>query len=244
MTRPILSIVTVTRNAEELLSRTLSDIASRNHDDIEYIVVDGASTDSSVRLIAESSCVDKWISEPDRGIYDAMNKAVSMASGHYVLFMNAGDTFASPDTLSRLISTLRQSNDDVVYGHVIRAAHNGEPDRLMISSPVLKPHRLAFCHQSVATRLELLKKYPFDISHKFSADFKLYKQLQKDNATFSRIDFPVARFDTQGVSTRHRAKGLVDNMRVIFETDGLFNGLPAILHLLPTWLICKIREKM
>ncbi len=99
----ILSVVTVTRNAAPLLRRTIASVAAQKSSNLEYIVVDGASTDNSVGIIKESPVVGKYVSEPDKGIYDAMNKGARMASGEWILFMNAGDTFASPDVAERLM---------------------------------------------------------------------------------------------------------------------------------------------
>ena len=244
MDKPFLSIVTVTRNAALLLLKTIRNVETLDSQDIEYIVVDGASTDNSHSVIADSHCIDKWISEPDKGIYDAMNKGARMAQGEWIIFMNAGDTFASGNVVSRLKEyALSHPEGDVIYGDVIRSGDSPENDILKTASDTLKGHRLAFCHQSVICKREDLLETPFDISHKYSADFKFFKTLEKKGKKFHHINIPVARFDTSGISTQKRSKGLADNMKVIAETDGIIRGLPSILHLFPTYFISRLKGK-
>lgn len=239
-----ISIVTVTRNAADLLKRTIESVGRQKYDKMEYVVIDGASDDGSVKAISESQLIDKWISEPDKGIYDAMNKGARMATGEWILFMNAGDTFAGDDVVSRLMTEAGSHPDaDVIYGDVIRCGNASGEGTLKEASDVLKGHRLAFCHQSVICKRKDLLENPFDIRHKYSADFKFFKTLHKQNKNFIHVNFPVARFDVTGVSTRNRSKGLADNMKVILEVDGLSKGLPSMLHLLPTYIMSRIRGK-
>lgn len=239
-----ISIVTVTRNAADLLKRTIESVGRQKYDKMEYVVIDGASDDGSVKAISESQLIDKWFSEPDKGIYDAMNKGARMATGEWILFMNAGDTFAGDDVVSRLMTEAGSHPDaDVIYGDVIRCGNASGEGSLKEASDVLKGHRLAFCHQSVICKRKDLLENPFDIRHRYSADFKFFKTLHKQNKNFVHVNFPVARFDVTGVSTRNRSKGLADNMKVILEVDGLSKGLPSLLHLLPTYIMSRIRGK-
>jgi len=244
MTDNTLSVITVTRNAAPLLSRTIDNISSQNGSHFEYIVIDGASTDGSQEMLASSQRVDRWISEPDKGIYDAMNKGVRMASGQWILFMNAGDTFATADVTAKLISAADEYPEaDVIYGDVIRCGDTPGDESLRKASDTLKGHRLAFCHQSVICRREHLLRHPFDIRHRYSADFKFFRTLQKRGCRFVHLNLPVARFDVTGISTTNRSRGLADNISVITEVDGLIRGLPALLHLLPTYIIATLRGK-
>lgn len=242
MKSPSISVITVTRNSAPLLQRTIESIANQTYPHLEYIVIDGASTDSSRDIIQNATRVDKWISEPDKGIYDAMNKGARIASGEWILFMNAGDTFANPDVLSRMADfAASKPKADVIYGDVIRCGHSPENDVPKPASDTLKGHRLAFCHQSVMCKRVDLLENPFDICHRYSADFKFFKTLAKKGRTFMHIGIPVARFDTTGISTKNRSKGLADNIKVVAEVDGIAKGLPSILHLLPTYLISRLK---
>lgn len=242
MSQPFVSIITVARNAASLLQKTINNVSQLNGNDFEYIVVDGNSTDNSKQLISQSACIDKWISEPDKGIYDAMNKGARLASGKWVIFMNAGDTFANPYVIDKLKSYAESHPDaDVIYGDVIRAGVSIDQDCLKVASDTLKGHRLAFCHQSVICRREDLLKFPFDTTHRYSSDFKFFKTLAANKRVFSHIPLAIARFDTSGISSQRRSSGLADNMRVIMETDGFFKGFPHIMHLLPTYLISRMK---
>ncbi|MCM1482927.1 MAG: glycosyltransferase [Muribaculaceae bacterium] len=236
-----ITVITVCRNCAAQLARTMQSVAEQTYGGIEYVVIDGASTDESVELIRQSVRVDKWVSEPDRGIYDAMNKGVSMASGQWMIFMNAGDTFAAPDTVARMMEAARP-DDDVLYGGVIKKNREGVAVTYPVP-PVRDSHRMIFCHQSVMCRRELLESHPFDINHRMSADFKFFKILIREHRAFHRVDFPIAIFDTGGVSNRRRSLGLEDNMKVIMEVDGPLRGAKHLLHLLPTYLMLKIRGK-
>lgn len=236
-----ISVITVTRNCAPLLKRTIDNVTAQDYPQLEYVIIDGASEDNSIDTIRNSSGISNWISEPDKGIYDAMNKGARIATGEWILFMNAGDTFATPDTVRKLMEQAATHLEaDVIYGDVIRCGSEGN-DSIKAASDVLKGHRLAFCHQSVMCRRRLLLDTPFDISHRYSADFKFFKILAKNGKVFRHVNFPVARFDTTGISTRNRAKGLADNMKVVREVDGIAGGLPSILHLLPTYIISRLK---
>ena len=112
-----LSIITITYQAEKYLERTIQSVLNQGHQDaIEYIVIDGASKDATLAIIEKyTNQIDQFVSEPDKGIYDAMNKGLQRASGDYVIFMNAGDRFADEKTVGQLISAM-ESNPDVIVG--------------------------------------------------------------------------------------------------------------------------------
>lgn len=234
---PTISVVTVTRNALPLLRRTFASVSEQTCQDMEYIIVDGASTDGSTDFIAGERCVSRWVSERDGGIYDAMNKGARMASGRWIIFMNAGDTFAGPDVAAQLAQAVAANPEaDVIYGDTVREGIVRPADDRC------RGHGLAFCHQSVICRRELLTAKPFDTAHKYSADFKFFKQLHREGRKFVHVPFAVACFDTSGISSRKRSEGLADNMRVIAQVDGL-SGIGSLLHLFPTYIISRLRGK-
>ena len=239
----IVTIITVCRNHAKELERTIRSVESQTWQEKEYLVIDGASTDDTLNVIkAHEASITRWVSEPDQGIYDAMNKGVKMAQGEWVVFMNAGDTFASDDTLQRVfsLSTSHSSllqDADVIYGDVIKGklVKKAEAPR--------NAHRMFYCHQSAFVKTSCLKEFPFDIKHRMSADFKQVKQLYLSGKRFRQLDFPVANFDTQGVSNRNRSAGLYDNIQVIRETDDLWGQMRLLPRLWITYLICRIRGK-
>ena len=232
----IVTIITVCRNHAQELERTIRSVESQTWQEKEYLVIDGASTDDTPHVIkAHEASITRWVSEPDQGIYDAMNKGVKMAQGEWVIFMNAGDTFASDDTLQRVFGSPLDA--DVIYGDVIKG------ELVKKAEAPRNAHRMFYCHQSAFVRTRCLREFPFDIRHRMSADFKQVKQLYLSGKTFRQLDFPVANFDTQGVSNRNRSAGLYDNIQVIRETDSLWQQMKLLPRLYFTYLLCKIRGK-
>lgn len=230
------TIITVCRNHAKELEKTIQSVENQTWQKKEYIVIDGASTDETLEVIQlHGDSITQWISEPDQGIYDAMNKGARLAQGQWVIFMNAGDTFASTDTLQRVFQESQEA--DVIYGDVIKGGH------VKKAEAPHNAHRMFFCHQSAFVKTSCLRTFPFDTSHRMSADFKQIKQLYLSGKTFRQLDFPVAVFDTQGVSNTSRSAGLYDNIRVIRETDCLWEQMRLLPRLYFTYLLCKIRGK-
>lgn len=232
----IVTIITVCRNHAQELERTIRSVESQIWQEKEYLVIDGASTDDTLDVIkAHEASITRWVSEPDQGIYDAMNKGVKMAQGEWVIFMNAGDTFAEDDTLQRVFGNPLDA--DVIYGDVIKG------ELVKKAEAPRNAHRMFYCHQSAFVKTSCLREFPFDIRHRMSADFKQVKQLYLNGKRFRQLDFPVANFDTQGVSNRNRSAGLYDNIQVIRETDRLWEQVRLLPRLWITYLICRIRGK-
>lgn len=228
----MVTVVTVCRNVKSSLEKTMNSLLHQSYAHIDYVIIDGASTDGTPEMLGKTEGV-RWISEPDKGIYDAMNKGIRMAEGEWVIFMNAGDVFASDDTLSKVFSVERDA--DVIYGDVIKG------DNIKKAEPPHNGHRMYFCHQSAFVRTSCLKEFPFDIQHRMSADFKQMKQLYLAGKTFMQLDFPIAVFDTSGVSNAQRSKGLYDNIQVIREVDNWKERLRLLPRLLFTYWMCRLR---
>lgn len=231
------SVITVTYNAAAMLERTLRSIEAQRYKKMETIIVDGKSKDGTVDIIRKhEGAISKWVSEPDGGIYDAMNKGVRMASGEWIIFMNSGDTFADDDVLERIFSTRQDA--DIIYGDVIKGGNvKKAPEKYY------PYHRMLFCHQSSLTRRKLLLDCPFDTSHRLSADLKFFLTQYFRHAGFHYVGFPIANFDTTGVSNSRRSAGLLDNMRVISETVPMPQRFVFLLRLMVPYVICKIRGK-
>lgn len=232
----LITVITVAYNAKDALEKTMKSVGEQDYGNIEYIVIDGGSTDGTAEMLSSyKGLLTRWVSEPDNGIYDAMNKGVKMATGDYCLFMNAGDTFASATTVGQVVHGGMTA--DVVYGHVVK--NN-------MTKKALSPrncHKMYYCHQSVFTRTSCLKEYPFDTAHTMSADFKQAKQLFLAGKTFQMVDLPISVFDTNGVSNRKRSNGLWDNIKVICETDNFVWKCRLLPRLFLTYSLCKLRGK-
>ena len=207
--RPLVTVITVCRNAIDPLRKTMESVGGQTYENLEYLVDDGASTDGTPEMLAGyAGRLARYVSEPDGGIYDAMNKGAAMATGEWLIFMNAGDVFAAPDVLSRVFAEDRRQAD-VIYGDVVKGGQ---------VKPAESPrngHRMYFCHQS-----SLVRRSVFEVLH-----------------------FPIADFDTTGISNTQRSAGLMDNIRIVREVDSLGEQLRLLPRLCFTWLMCRLRGK-
>ena len=234
---PKVTVVTVCRNALQALKKTCRSVLSQSYANTEYIIIDGASADGTpqwLQTLDPQRVIQ--VSEPDRGIYDAMNKGAALATGEWIIFMNAGDTFAATDTISQVFRH-DVSDADIVYGDVLK---NGVVKKAGLPH---NSHRMFFCHQCVFTRTILCKKHPFDLRHAMSADFKFFKTMTAQRRRFMKLDMTIADFDTSGVSNTRRADGLRDNIAIVCEMDTLKERLRLLPHLLIPYIICRIKRK-
>ena len=175
MNMPLISIVTITWNAGKVLRPTMVSVAEQTFRDFEHIIVDGASTDDTLAIAREVGGEDvRIISERDKGLYDAMNKGLRLAKGEYVVFLNAGDSFADKSTLQAYADAAKD-NPDIIYGdtvivnpdrEIIGPRHLSVPEVLTFDS---FSHGMLVCHQAFMVRREIAPEY--DLSYRFSADY-------------------------------------------------------------------------
>ena len=203
MTR--LAIITICYNDRPGLERTFASVFGQTIRDFEYIVVDGGSTDGSVDLIkAHAPRLTHWTSEPDRGIYDAQNKGWYMATAPFVLFMNAGDTFAAPDVLERAIPMLTDTVD-ILYGDAQladeRGVYGAKPHPHRLTSAWLMKETVA--HQSQFIRRSLLEKAEgYDLGYPIAADYAfLARMFWRERIRTRHAGFAISVFDTTGLSS-------------------------------------------
>lgn len=171
---PLISIITITYNAAEVIEPTLASLAAQTFRDFEHIVADGASKDGTPDIIRRLSTSSLVVSEPDGGLYDAMNKGLRRARGKYVLFLNAGDSLHSPDTLERYARAAVR-DPDIIYAdtyivdsrrNFIVHRHLSVPDKLSFQSFA---RGMLVCHQAFMLRRKLAPEY--DTAYRFSADY-------------------------------------------------------------------------
>ncbi len=173
---PLLSIITITFNAEKELKPTLLSVRDQTFKNFEHLIIDGASKDKTLGVAREYGVDDlRIISEPDKGLYDAMNKGLRLAKGEYVIFLNAGDSFASQLTLEQYADAIAESHPDIVYGDTVIVDENRN---FLRPRHLLAPETLTFdsfsrgmliCHQAFCVRRSLAPEY--DLSYRFSADY-------------------------------------------------------------------------
>lgn len=233
---PLITVVTVCYNSVDMIEKTLKSVIEQSYSNKEYVVIDGASTDGTKKIVERYiDSIDFFMSESDNGIYHAMNKAVGVAKGEWVIFMNAGDVFVDNAVLEKANYSL-SATIDVLYGDIL-TSRNAELVLKEAPSEIKSMHRMPFCHQAVFTRTSLLRSFPFDEKYKMSADFKLYKQLNRENATFRRLPLPITIYDRTGLSNSQRARGLGENIAVIKEIDNWQDRLRLLprLYFVKNW---------
>ena len=218
----LLSIVTINRNNAAGLQRTMQSVLEQTVDDIEYVVVDGASTDGSVDVIRqfETGFGDrlKWVSEPDAGIYNAMNKGIRMASGDYIQILNSGDILAAPDVTEKMTTALKRHNAvvPILYGNMIRNFGNGKLKRDRSGADRkesdLKPHEVEWTmydfirgtvnHDPTYIHRSLYEKYGlYDDSLRIASDWKWFvNAVVYGGEKLYYVPVDVTVFDTTGIS--------------------------------------------
>jgi putative colanic acid biosynthesis glycosyltransferase len=211
--RPLVTVVTVVLNDAVGLQKTIASVTSQTYDNIEFILIDGGSSDATLEVIRGcQDRIDFWISEPDRGIYDAMNKGVASATGDWVIFLNAGDCFYRPDTVAAVFR-MNCLDADFIYGDtfflggdfhgVVKAWDFSQLWKTMV-----------FTHQSLFTKASLLKTRKFDTSFRICADYDIIFSSYMEGRKFVYADMVIATFDP-GYSDVNRALMAIEKWRVV-----------------------------
>jgi glycosyltransferase involved in cell wall biosynthesis len=204
---PLMSVVTVVLNCAQHIEETIKSIISQTYQPIEFIVIDGASTDGTIDILHKySDEIDYFLSERDGGIYYAMNKAINISKGEWIIFMNAGDRFFSERSIQDAFA-LRPPDADMVYGFHKIQYQNG-----YIRVPRLGPldsiwKEIPFSHQSLFTKTFIMKKYLFNAENRLIADYEFVYKAYNAGYTISRVNTVVAVIRTRGMTDIHRMEG-------------------------------------
>lgn len=225
---PLFSIITVTRNAEKTLPYTLDSVKNQTCKLYEYILIDGASTDSTVALARKSGIPGiKIVSEPDRGLYDAMNKGLGMATGDYVIFLNAGDAFHSSETLQVLADAVMDHDyPGIVYGQtdIVNSDRVKISDRHLLAPSTLTldsfKQGMTVCHQAFVVLRKLTDN--FDTRYRFSADYEwCIKCLQRSHRNHY-VGATLIDYLSEGLTTRNRNASLLERFKIMSKYYGFF----------------------
>jgi len=231
---PKVSIITVAYNCAPLIERTLASVAGQTYPNIEYIVVDGASTDGTTDVIkAFRAHIDHFVSEPDRGIYDAMNKGLRLATGDYVWFVNAGDTIHRPDTLEQIMARA-DANTDVLYGEVLLTDDSGHIIGSRSDRTTQKtPHNLTWkslkygmvvSHQAFIARRAIAPPY---MEGNLAADIDWVIRILKRARRTHFVPVPFALYLMGGTSKKRHLQSLKDRYKVLRTHYGT---VPNLIH--------------
>lgn len=196
------SIITVNYNNAEGLRKTIESVISQESADYEFIIVDGGSTDSSVDIIKKyAQHITWWVSEPDNGIYHAMNKGITHAHGAYLNFMNSGDCFYNNKVLYHVKQYL---NEDIIEGSVYDLSTKRFSYKSTKEPTMMFFYRAGFGHQACFIKKELLLESPYDEHLRLAADWKFFVQkVIFDNCTYRFVDIPIVQFEGNGASTKN-----------------------------------------
>ncbi|MDE6919364.1 MAG: glycosyltransferase [Lachnospiraceae bacterium] len=200
-----LTVATVCFNAEKTIEATIKSVLDQTYQNIEYLIIDGRSTDRTLELIGkyQTDSRVRVISERDSGLYNAMNKAASACSGEYILYMNSGDLFADRRVLADVVPCL---DADIIYGNVIRIRQDGKHLEKYEGKHVVMRLLLMgrmICHQGMFTRADLMRAYRFNEQYTITADYDFVVRAHKNKCSMRHVDRTVAIVDSvEGISSR------------------------------------------
>jgi glycosyltransferase involved in cell wall biosynthesis len=212
------TIVTVTYNAQEYLEQTIKSVIGQDYQNIEYIIIDGGSTDGTVKIIKKyEKYLSYWISEPDKGIYDAMNKAIDRATGEWINFMNAGDKFSHNTSINKFIENVKEGIDLYCGGINFIDLISGQ-------SSYRPPHTLEKIwenvpcwHQGMFISTKLMKEYKYSLKYKIAGDHEFFLRCYSDNKKFQFIDTPIADMLAGGMHQKEAITARVESMKIIAD---------------------------
>ncbi len=223
------SVVTACYNNIDELKKTLKSLEQQTYKNFESIVVDGGSKDGTAEFLKTAKVVTKYVSEPDKGVYNAMNKSIDMASGDYVIFMNSGDTFFSPDVLAEVADVTEQyPESEFVYGDALLILADGRKVLREYDNPLCKGKNI--CHQSIFYKKSLFEKYGrYDEGYKVVADYDLNLRLLLQHKVIPyHIRLPICVFEYGGLSNSEKYKDIrradAERLRAEWHYDDVAEG--------------------
>ena len=248
------SIVTITYNADNVLGKTVDSVFSQTYPHVEHVIIDGASTDDTPQVAqdymqrsyaASNGHEIRIVSEPDNGLYDAMNKGLRQVSGDYVLFLNAGDFFPDSEVLSNIARNVglegvsREKLPVVLYGNTDIVDNDGRFLRHRRLQPPANlswrsfRHGMLVCHQAFYARLDIAKTVPYDCRYRFSADvdwcIRIMKEAEIRHLPLLNLHLVVANYTEEGQSTIHHRESLNERYQIMCHHYG---KIPTIfMHL-------------
>lgn len=234
---PTFSIITVTYNAAATIEATLLSVRQQTYRHFEHLIIDGASKDNTLYIIYKyKDDTIKVFSEPDKGLYDAMNKGIRMASCDYLCFLNAGDTFHEVDTLEKIantISTTPHGLPSIIYGETaivnaerqfLHMRHHKAPDVLTWKS---FQQGMLVCHQAFLVKRTLAE--PYNLQYKYSSDFDWCIRMMKKADVISNTHLILIDYLDEGMTTRHHKESLIERLRIMAKHYGWCKTI--IMHL-------------
>ena len=223
---PTFSVITITYNAAATLEETILSVISQTYHHVEYIIVDGASTDGTMQIVERyRNKINKVVSEPDKGLYDAMNKGIDLATGDYLVFLNAGDSFHADTTLQQMVHTIKGKElPDILYGntaivdaqrHFVRMRRLAPPDDLSWKS---FRQGMLVCHQAFIVKRVLAEHY--NREYRFSSDFDWCIRMMKKAHTLHNTHLTLIDYLDEGLTTQNHKASLRERYHIMAHHYG------------------------
>ena len=243
---PKFSIITVTYNAEKVLEDTIQSVIFQTYRNVEYIIVDGASKDHTLEIVNKyHDRINKVTSEIDKGLYDAMNKGIQLATGDYLCFLNAGDKFHDSETLQKIVHTLKgQERPDVIYGETAIVDEEGHFLHMRrLSAPAHLNWKsfkqgMLVCHQAFFANRELAINHLYDLQYRFSADFDWCIRIMKKAKCLHNTRLTLIDYLNEGMTTKNHKASLKERFCIMAKHYGLIS---TILH--HGWFVIRLFYK-
>lgn len=239
---PLITIATVTYNAEAVIARTLDSVAGQTYRPIEHLIIDGCSADHTITFVQRyiecnadpRRLVIRVVREPDSGLYDAMNKALRMATGDYIVFLNAGDRLHDERTLESVVQAAdwrrNHPNPAVIYGETdivdnegsfIRHRRLAAPDVLCRRSYL---DGMLVCHQSFYVRTDIARSLPYDLRYRYSADYdwcvRILERAERRRLRVVNTGLVLTDYLNEGMTTRNHRRSLLERLRIMARHFG------------------------
>lgn len=246
---PLFSIITVTYNAAETLPATLASVKEQSCKLFEYIVMDGVSKDNTVELANNANIPNaRIISSPDKGLYDAMNKAIDIATGEYLIFLNAGDAFHSPDTLQKIADVIMNHDfPGIVYGQtqLVNAKRQRIGDRHLTAPEELTYKSFAegmlVCHQAFIALRRITGHY--DLRYHFSADYEWCIRCLQHSRNNVYIPHTIIDYLSEGLTTANRKASLKERFKIMCYYYGTIPTVLRHLKFIPRFLKQRLIDR-
>jgi glycosyltransferase involved in cell wall biosynthesis len=250
--KPLISIITVVFNGASTLDDAIRSVLQQTYDSIEYIIIDGGSSDATLDIIRTyDSHIDYWLSEPDAGIYDAMNKGIALATGQYVGMLNADDFFATVHAIQMIVERLLRDNLDTVFSQldivspddsrrVLRRYRVTRFDTFMLRIGVMPPHPTFYCRRSCFEKLGVA---PYRTDYRIAADFELLvRLLLTQNISWGYIAETTVKMRAGGISSGSYKARLLLNREIVraCRQNGLYTNMLLLLLKVPFRLMERV----
>ncbi len=248
--KPLVSVITVVYNSKKYIENTINSVVSQKYQNIEYIVVDGASTDGTLDIIkAKQEHISTLISEPDKGLYDAMNKAIKIAKGDYLWFINSGDEIYSDSVLCEIFDQIGKNTSlpDLIYGETEIINENREalgmrrhqaPKKLTWKS---LRFGMKVCHQSVIVKRELSNLY--NTKYRYSSDFDWLIKVLKKSENIYNSKLTLSKFMEGGISSQSLLPSLKERFAIMSRYYGFISTTFIHFYLAVKLLFYYIKNK-